>query len=62
MQSLVDITALPIRYLPDLPQWIPDVSNLNRTLHLRPATIDDIVLLRRRDDEPAVANSDPNDD
>jgi aminoglycoside 6'-N-acetyltransferase len=38
------------------------VSNLNRTLHLCPATIDDIVLLLRWDDKPAVVNSDPNDD
>lgn len=38
------------------------MSDLNHTLHLRPATIDDLDLLRRWDDEPAVVDSDPNDD
>lgn|GEM_PF-169141 len=38
------------------------MSNLNHTLHLRPATIDDLAVLRRWDDEPAVVESDPNDD
>ena len=31
-------------------------------LHLRPATIDDLELLRRWDEEPHVVESDPNDD
>ncbi len=32
------------------------------TLHLRPATIDDLAVLRRWDEEPHVVESDPNDD
>lgn len=38
------------------------MSDLNHTLRLRPATSDDLDLLRRWDDEPAVVDSDPNDD
>ena len=37
-------------------------SDPSLMLHLRPATINDLELLRRWDEEPHVVDSDPNDD